>query len=115
MTHKARSKSRRRPKKTYSTRFEARRLKRLDDFRRTQQLSDHQKLLQTFRDARLNADALESWLASMNPAYRSAMPDVQNRIQRLVNQAFHSRGMEGKDLVARFPMSYDRLREVVSG
>jgi hypothetical protein len=78
-----------------------------------QQLLSQQKLQQAIRDARANADALEGYLANMNPAYRSTMPDVQERIRRLVEQSFHSRGMSTKDFVDRFPSSYGRLREVV--
>ena len=67
------------------------------------------------RDVRANADALEGYLTRMNPAYRSAMPDVQERLRRLIEQTFQSRGMTGKDALDTFPSSYQHLREVVKG
>ena len=88
-------------------------MKQIGIFSKVQDFTNRQKLLQTKRDARANADAFENYLANMNPAYRLAMPDVQERIRRLAEQTFLSRGMPGKDFVDRFPSSYDHLREVV--
>ena len=87
--------------------------KDFEQFQKLQGYFRQQKLLQTMRDARAKADALEGYLAKMNPAYRSAMPDVQERLRRLVNQTFQSRGMTSKDTVDAFPSSYQHLREVV--
>jgi hypothetical protein len=88
------------------------------DFEQFQKPQGHfrqQKLLQTMRDTRANADALEGYLARMDPAFRSAMPDVQEWLRRLIDQTFQSRGVSGKDALDAFPSSYQHLREVVKG
>ena len=88
-------------------------LKQFEEFQKLQGYYRQQKLLQSIRDARANADALESYLAKMNPSYRAAMPDVQERLRRLINQTFQSRGMTGQDTADAFPSSYQHLRDVV--
>jgi len=113
MAKAAKPKSRRRPKKTDPVSVETAKLKRLENFRKIQQLFNQQKLQQTIRDARANADALEGHLANMIPEYRSSMPDVQERFRRLAVQSFHSRNMPVNHFFEKFPLSYGRLREFI--
>jgi len=89
------------------------RFEKLESLRKLQEHYMKQELLQTMRDARANADALEGHLAKMNPAYRQAMPDARERLRRLVEQTFQSRDVTGKDVLDKFPSSYQHLREVV--
>ena len=87
--------------------------KQLEEFQKLQRYYNQQKLMRTMRDAQASADALEGYLANMHPHYRAAMPDVQERLKRFINQTFQSRGVAGKDVVDAYPSSYPYLREVV--
>ena len=88
---------------------------KLEQFQKLQGHYRQQKLLQTMRDVRAKPDALEGYLARMNPALRSAMPDVRERLRRLVEQTRQSRGVTGKDALDACLSSYQHLREVVKG
>ena len=94
-------------------RMTLKKFKQLEEFQKLQKHYQQQKLLRQMRDAQANADALEGFLAKMHPHYRSAMPDVQARMKRFVDQTFHSRGVTGQAVVDAFPSSYQYLREVV--
>ena len=102
-----------RPKRKLDVRMTIKKFKQLEDFQRLQKHYQQQKLLRQMRDAQANADALEGFLANMHPHYRSAMPDVQARMKRFVDQTFHSGGVTGQAVVDAFPSSYQYLREVV--
>ena len=94
-------------------RITLRKFKQLEEFQRLQKHYQQQRLLRQMRDAQANADALEGFLANMHPHYRAAMPDVQARMKRFVDQTFHSRGVTSQAVVDAFPSSYQYLREVV--
>jgi len=100
-------------RKTDAVRMTLKTFKQLEDFQRLQKHYQQQKLNRQMRDAQANADALEGFLANMHPQYRPAMPDVQARMKRFVEQTFHSRGITGQAVVDAFPTSYQHLREVV--
>ena len=68
--------------------------------------------MRQLRDARSQAEALESYLASLAPAYRQAA-DGRQKIKQLVDSAF--RGRTAPEEVMRFyPTSYGRLREALN-
>ena len=69
-------------------------------------------MMRQLRDARSQAEALESYLASLTPAYRQAA-DGRLKIKQLVDNAF--RGRTAPEEVMRFyPTSYGRLQEALS-
>ena len=87
--------------------------KRLEEFHRLQKYQQQQKLLRQMRDAQANADALEGYLARMHTHSRAAMPDMQARLKRFVEQTFHGRGVTGQMVVDSLPSSYRHLRQVM--
>ena len=91
---------------------EERRLRKLEFFHKNKTLFDRERAMRQLRDARSQAEALESYLASLNPAYRQAA-DGRQKIKQLVDSAF--RGRTAPEEVMRFyPTSYGRLRESLS-
>jgi RNA-splicing ligase RtcB len=91
---------------------EERRLRRLEFFQKNKSLFDRERAMRQLRDARSQAEALESYLASLNSAYRQAA-DGRQKIKQLVDSAF--RGRTAPEEVMRFyPTSYGRLREALS-
>ena len=91
---------------------EERRLRKLEFFQKNKTLFDRERMMRQLRDARSQAEALESYLASLNPAYRQAA-DGRQRIKELVDSTF--RGRTAPEEVMRFyPTSYGRLREALS-
>ena len=88
--------------------------KRLEVMQRLRKYRDHQRLIRDMRDAQMNADALESYLAKMDFHTRNGMPDVKQKLKDLVEQSFHGRGLvSGQNVVDTFPSQYQRLREVL--
>ena len=51
---------------------EARRLRRLELFQKNKVLFDRERAMRQLRDAKSQAEALEHYLATLNPAYRQA-------------------------------------------
>ena len=67
------------------------------------------------RSARLRADQMENYLASLNSAHRNTI-DYQQRTQGLIKQAYPSNGLQITDDALRyFPTSYPNLRRAVRG
>ena len=90
---------------------EERRLRRLELFHKNKALFDREKAMRQLRDARSQAEALEHYLATLNPAYRQAADGRRNIMER-VDSAF--RGRSAPEEVLRFyPTSYSRLREAL--
>jgi hypothetical protein len=89
---------------------EARRLRRLERFRKTQQLFDRDRLMRQLRDARSQADAIENYLSNLNPAYRRAAEDEAQRARlvELIPLAFRGRAI--KELLLQDPESHANLR-----
>ena len=91
---------------------EERRLRQLEFFHKNKTLFDRERMMRQLRDARSQAEALESYLATLNPAYRQAA-DGRERIKELVASTF--RGRTAPEEVMRFyPTSYGRLREALN-
>ena len=100
-------------------REEERRLRRMEYTMRNRALFDRERLMRELRSARLQADQLENYLASLNSAYRGAA-DYQWRIQAMVKRAYGERppetvpGMPAQaDALRYFPTSYPNIRKVV--
>ena len=77
-------------------------------------LFDRERAMRELRSARLQADQMENYLASLNSAYRNAA-DYPQRIQSLVKEAFRRTELPGTgpgDALRYFPTSYSTLREV---
>ena len=95
---------------------EERRLRRLEFFRKNQLLFDRERVMRQLRDARSQAEALENYLATLNPAYRRAA-DADARRERLKAMLRDSdpfRGRMALEEVARFyPTSYGNLRDAL--
>ena len=98
-------------------------MRRLEYFQKNQALFNRERLARQLRDARSQAEALESYLSSMNPAYRQAM-DASARRERLerlartmpgvpiaaaIPLAFRGR-MAPEEMLKFYPTSYDHLR-----
>jgi hypothetical protein len=91
---------------------EERRLRQLEFLQKNKTLFDRARMMRQLRDARSQAEALESYLATLNPAYRQAA-DGRQRIKELVDSTF--RGRTAPEEVMRFyPTSYGRLREALN-
>ena len=91
---------------------EERQLRRLEFFQKNKAFFDRERAMRQLRDARSQAEALEHYLATLNPAYRQAAEGRKN-IKGLVDSAF--RGRTAPEEVLRFyPTSYGRLREALS-
>ena len=87
--------------------------KRLETVHRLKKFQDTQSLIRQMRDAQMNADALEGYLAKMHYSARSDMPDRRHALKDLVEQTFRGRGVTGQNVVDSFTSRYDRLREVL--
>ena len=91
---------------------EERRFRKLEFFQKNKALFDRERAMRQLKDARSQAEALEHYLATLNPAYRQAAEGRRN-IKELVDSAF--RGRTAPEEVMRFyPTSYGRLREALS-
>ena len=92
---------------------EARRLRRLERFRKTQQLFDRDRLMRRLKDARAQADSVENYLSSLNSAYRQAAgaEEKQKQLTELTNQSFRGRALT--ELLQQEPTSYKNLRETI--
>jgi len=89
--------------------------KRLEVMQRLRKFQDHQRLIRDMRDAQMNADALEGYLAKLDYHTRNDMPDVRQKLKDLVEQSFRGRGsVSGQNVVDAFPSQYQRLREVLN-
>ena len=96
-------------------RAEEERLQGLRLFQKNKVLFDRERAMRQLRDARAQADALEHYLAKLNPPYRRAADAerYRERIKNLADSAF--RGRTPFEEVLRFyPTSYDRLRKAVT-
>ena len=90
---------------------EERRLRKLEFFHKNKALFDKERVMRQLRDARMQAEAIENYLSTLNPAYRQAA-DGRARIKELVESTF--RGRTAPEEVMRFyPTSFARLREAV--
>jgi hypothetical protein len=90
---------------------EERRIQRLERFQKSKVLFDRERAMRQLRDARMQADALENYLSTLNSAYRQAA-DGRAKIRQLVESTF--RGRTAPEEVMRFyPTSYGRIREAV--
>ena len=87
--------------------------KRLEVVNRLKKFQDMQAYLRRLRDAQMNADALEGYLAKMHYNARSEMPDRRHALRTLVEQSFRGRGVTVQNVVDAFPSQYNRLREVL--
>ena len=91
---------------------EERWLRRLEFFQKNKVLFDRERAMRQLRDARSQAEALEHYLATLNPAYRQAA-EGRRKIKEFVERAF--RGRTGPEEVMRYdPASYGRLREALT-
>ena len=92
---------------------EAHRLRRLERFRKTQQLFDRERLMRRLRDARAQADSVENYLSGLNSAYRQAAgaEEKQKQLIELINQSFRGRPLS--ELLQQDPTSYKKLRETI--
>ena len=102
-------------------RAEERRLRRMEYFTKNRALFDRERAMRELRSARLQADQMENYLASLNSAYRGAA-DYQRRIQDMVKRTYGERmpevtpGMpEQPNALRYFPTSYPNLRRVAAG
>ena len=82
---------------------------------------DRERMMRELRATRLQADQLESYLASLNSSYRGAV-DYQNRIQGMVKRAYGEQppgttpGLPPKaDLLRYYPTSYQNIRRIAEG
>ena len=93
---------------------EERRLRRLEFFQKNKGLFDRERAIRQLRDARATAEALEHYLATLNPAYRQAADaDARReRLQKMIPLAFKGR-MAPEEALRFYPTSYENLRGVV--
>ena len=86
-------------------------------------LFNRERAMRELRSARIQADQMENYLASLNSAYRGTV-DYQQRVQALARQAFGEKrpdlppsGMPpaGGEALRYFPTSYPTLRRAVAG
>ena len=83
---------------------------------------DRERLMRELRAARLQADQLENYLASLNSSYRGAV-DYQRRIQGMVRQAYGEKQPDAAtpglppraDLLKYYPTSYQNIRRIAAG
>jgi hypothetical protein len=102
-------------------REEERRLRSMEYFTKNRALFDRERTMRELRAARLQADQLENYLASLNSAYRGAA-DYQRRIQDMVKRTYGEKkadvtpGMPAQaDALRYFPTSYPNIRRVAGG
>ena len=84
-------------------------------------LFDRERAMRELRSARLQADQLEKYLASMNSVYRNTL-DYPARIKKLVTRVYGGGpsetvpGMPAQvDALRYFPTSYPNIRKAVGG
>ena len=94
---------------------EEERLKQLKTFHKNKILFDRERVMRQLRDARSQAEAIESYLAKLNPAYRQAAAASQKRteIQQMVDRTFRGR-MAPEEVMRFYPTSYGLLREALN-
>ena len=61
------------------------------------------------RDARAQAEAVEGYLASLNPPYRQAA-DGRKRIKDMIDSTFRGR-TDPEEVLRDYPESYNLMRE----
>ena len=68
-------------------------------------------MMRQLRDARSQAEALENYLASLNPAYRQAADAEarRERLPKLIPASFRGR-MAPEEVLRFYPTSYENLR-----
>ena len=88
-----------------------RRIRRLERFQKTKVLFDRERTMRQLRDAKMQAEALENYLSTLNPAYRQAA-DGRERIRQLVESTFRGR-MAPEEVMKFYPTSYSRLRDSI--
>ena len=94
---------------------EVMRLKNMHETLKSRALFDKERMLRERQSARLRADQMENYLASLNSAYRSTI-DFPQRIQGHLKQAYPSSELPVTDDALRyFPTSYPNLRRAVRG
>ena len=93
---------------------EEERLKQLKLFQKNKLLFDRERMMRQLRDARSQAEALEHYLATLNPAYRQAAAAQQKRteFQQLADLVFRGR-MPPEEVLRFYPTSYGQLREAL--
>ena len=99
------------PKPKQRVREEERRLRRLEYFQKNKALFDRERMMRQLRDARSQTEALEHYLATLNPAYRQAA-EGRRHIKDLADRTFRGR-MAPEDVLRFYPASYERLREAL--
>ena len=103
------------PKPKQRVREEERRLRRMEYAHKSRALFGRERQMRELRSARLQADQMENYLASLNSAYRGAAGQRQ-RIERLASQAFretHLAPTGPGEALRYFPTSYANLRQAV--
>ena len=87
-------------------------MRRLEIFQKNKALFDRERAMRQLRDARSQAEALEHYLATLNPAYRQAA-DGRGKVRELVESAFLGQ-TSPEEVTSFYPTSYGRLREALS-
>jgi hypothetical protein len=64
-------------------RAEERRLRALEYFRRNQQLFDRERLMRLLRDTRMEAQQIDDYLRTLNPAYRQAAEPYGTKVAKM--------------------------------
>ena len=90
---------------------EERRLRRLQTFHKSQALFDRERQMRMLRDARAQAESVESYLATLNPAYSQAA-DGRKRIKDVVDSTFRGRAAP-EEVLRHYPTSYNLMRAAV--
>ena len=67
--------------------------------------------MRMLRDARAQAEAVESYLATLAPAYRQAA-DNGRRIKAMVENTYRGR-MDPEEMLRYYPKSYNLMREAI--
>ena len=67
--------------------------------------------MRLLRDARAQAEAIEHYLSTLNPAYRQAAEGRQ-KVKELVDSVFRGRTAP-EDVLRYYPTSYGNLRQAV--
>ena len=70
---------------------EVRKLRGLQAFHKSPTLFDRERQMRMLRDARAQAESVESYLASLNPAYRQAT-DGRKRNNDMMESTFRGHG-----------------------
>ena len=91
---------------------EERLLRSLELFQKSKALFDREKAMRQLRDARSQAEALEHYLATLNPAYRqaAAAPQRRTEFQQLADLVFRGRTAPEEVLPSTPPTTADFAR-----